>query len=435
MHIFTYIRQEISFRSFNFVAGLLSIVLAMSVWCGAPSLLRAQQRQTEQLLQEREEATRQAMRKMEDDYRRIMLDLGHNVMILAAEENLARLQQEGYPAFTMPESNAETLALTGDVKSLNHILPILQQKVRWPERDTEIILSGTRGQIPTPHRKRHWGADGRRFLHPIMPAVAVGEIKIGSGLAEQYGLQVGDRVDVLGESFLLREILPSEGSRQDVTIWCHLDWMQEKLQLQGRISMILALECVCHADELGQIVREIKQWIPEVQVVEFSSRVKTRAQARARAAEIHQEAIAEFKQQREALFALQRRLAGIAIPASLLASGLWIFFLFLGNVRERRQEMGILRAVGASESTLLLLFLLKSLGMGLLGAALGFFLGHSLAVNSIASSWWSPHWYELLRWRELLTALLASPSLCVLAAWVPAFRASRIDPASMLMDH
>jgi ABC-type antimicrobial peptide transport system permease subunit len=118
----------------------------------------------------------------------------------------------------------------------------------------------------------------------------------------------------------------------------------------------------------------------------------------------------------------------------MLANALWIFFLFLGNVRERRQEMGVLRAVGVSEITLLSLFLLKSLAIGLLGAAIGFLVGHSIAVNSIDMTWWSPYWYELLRWRDLFTALLAAPAVCVLAAWLPAFHASRTDPAAMLMD-
>ncbi|MDD4098796.1 MAG: ABC transporter permease, partial [Lentisphaeria bacterium] len=111
------------------------------------------------------------------------------------------------------------------------------------------------------------------------------------------------------------------------------------------------------------------------------------------------------------------------------------FFLFLSNVRERRQEMGVLRSVGVSEATLLQLFLLKSLGMGLLGAVIGFLLGHSLAVNSIEMTWWSPYWYELLRWRDLLTAFLAAPALCVLSAWVPAFQASRLDPAEQLLEN
>ena len=435
MHILQYIRKEIAFRKYNFGAGLLSVTLAMAVWCGAPELLRAQRRQTAQLLQEREQMSRREMLCLEDDYRVIMRDLGHNVMILPGGENLARLQQEGFPELTMPQEYAERLALTGDVKTLNHILPILQQKIHWPEKDHEIILCGTPGQIPTPHRRKHLTPDGKAYLSPIMPTILPGELKLGSSLAEQLGLGAGDYVELLGSRFLVREVLPPEGSRQDISVWCHLDWMQQRLGLSDKISLILALECVCHAEDLGKVVSEIRQWLPDVQVEEFSSRVKTRALARQRAAEAHQKAMADFRQHREELFEQQRRLAGIVSPGVMLASGLWIFFLFLSNVRERRQEMGVLRSVGVSEATLLQLFLLKSLGMGLLGAVIGFLLGHSLAVNSIEMTWWSPYWYELLRWRDLLTAFLAAPALCVLSAWVPAFQASRLDPAEQLLEN
>ena len=67
MHILQYIRKEIAFRKYNFGAGLLSVTLAMAVWCGAPELLRAQRRQTAQLLQEREQMSRREMLCLEDD--------------------------------------------------------------------------------------------------------------------------------------------------------------------------------------------------------------------------------------------------------------------------------------------------------------------------------------------------------------------------------
>ncbi len=434
MSILNYIRREIVFRKFNFSACLLCAILAMSAWSAAPSLLRAQRLQTEVLLQRREQLTRKEMLRMEDDYRIIMRDMGHNVMLLPQGEDLARLQQEGFPQQTMPEEYAERLARVGDVKTLNHILPVLQQKIHWPEKDTEIILCGISGQIPTPHRRRHLTPDGGAFLSPIVPAIAPGALKVGRGLAGRLGLGVGDEVVLLGSPFRVIEILPPEGTRQDISVWCSLDWMQGKLDLSGRISLILALECVCHAEDIGEVVREIRQWLPEVQVEEFSSRVKARALARQRAAETHKKAMQELREHREELYQHHRNLVAVVTPGVILVSAVWIFFLFLGNVRERRQEMGTLRAVGISESTLLTLFLLKSMGLGLAGALFGFFLGHTLAVNCMTMSWWSPHWYELLRWKELLVAVLAAPALCILAAWLPAWQASRTDPAAMLMD-
>ncbi|MDY0176446.1 MAG: ABC transporter permease [Lentisphaeria bacterium] len=435
MNLLTYVRKEISFRKFNFVAGLISISLAMTVWSAAPSLLRALRKQTETLLLEREKATKREMLKLEDDYRIIMRDLGHNLMILAPDEDLVRLQREGVPLQTMPQDYASRLAVTGDIKSLNHILPVLQQKVNWPEQGgAEIILCGTPGQIPTPHRKRHLTEDGLAYLSPIVPGIPPGQLKIGSSLAEKLNLKAGQRLRLLGEEFFLAEVLPPEGSRQDVSVWCHLDWMQKALHKEGQISIILALQCICHADSLQQVSKDIKKWLPDVKIEEFSSMVKARLLARKRAAEAHQTAMRELKEHREKLFRQQKRFAGFAAPAAMLAAGLWIFFLFLNNVRERRQEMGVLRALGMSENNMLMIFLWKSVLIGILGAALGFFLGHSLALVGVEPDSALKQWYELLRWRELLLALIAAPALCILAAWLPARQAGRIDPAVMLMD-
>ncbi len=283
MNLLTYVRKEISFRKFNFVAGLISISLAMTVWSAAPSLLRALRKQTETLLLEREKATKREMLKLEDDYRIIMRDLGHNLMILAPDEDLVRLQREGVPLQTMPQDYASRLAVTGDIKSLNHILPVLQQKVNWPEQGgAEIILCGTPGQIPTPHRKRHLTEDGLAYLSPIVPGIPPGQLKIGSSLAEKLNLKAGQRLRLLGEEFVLAEVLPPEGSRQDVSVWCHLDWMQKALHKEGQISIILALQCICHADSLQQVSKDIKKWLPDVKIEEFSSMVKARLLASSR---------------------------------------------------------------------------------------------------------------------------------------------------------
>ena len=56
------------------------------------------------------------------------------------------------------------------------------------------------------------------------------------------------------------------------------------------------------------------------------------------------------------------------VPLVLLISALWIGLVFHANVRERRSEIGILRALGARAGTILRLFLTKALLMGAAGA-------------------------------------------------------------------
>ncbi len=425
--------REILYRKTGFFLGLLSVVTAMTAWIGAVALLRAHDIQTDRILVERERATQREMQQMEEDYRRIMRDLGYNVMIVSAEQDLSVLRAHGHPNTLMPFDNVLRLA-HGGIDTLNHLLPVLQQRVVWPERDIEIILSGTPGQIPIPERRHFLTADGTAYRNPIMQTIPDGEMIIGNNIASSLNLSVGDSVVLMGETFRVRAINPPEGTSDDIAVWCTLDWVQQKLDLEDKINVILALECVCSADSLGKIIAEVTSLTPDVQVMEFSSRVQARALARNRAAAAHKTAMDAERAHRQEIGDSQRRFASILAPLVVAGAVIWMFFLFVANVRERQVEIGILRAIGIRELTILGVFMLKSIVIGVIGAALGFLVGHGVAA------WWngipvfSQEMLQLMDFRLLVVSLLAAPALCALAAWIPAVRAIRRDPARILCE-
>ncbi|MFN2351251.1 MAG: hypothetical protein ABR497_04835, partial [Kiritimatiellia bacterium] len=93
--------------------GVISVGMAIGSLVGSVILLRAHDARTEKLL-ERKQADMQAeMDRMEDDYRRIMRKLGHNVMILHEKQSLVALQSGGSPAWDMPVDYTELLARSG----------------------------------------------------------------------------------------------------------------------------------------------------------------------------------------------------------------------------------------------------------------------------------------------------------------------------------
>lgn len=433
MHAWSWMLKEIGYRKTGFLLGLFSISMAMTAWTGAVMLLRAHDRQTELLLEQRRIATQSEMRRMEDDYRRIMRDLGYNTMIVSGEEDLAALRVRGFPLASLPYATVERLAASR-IETLNHLLPVLQRRVTWPETGMEIILSGTPGQIPITHLARFLTPDGRAYRNPIMETIPPGELILGHDVARALSLRAGDRTVLMGDSFRIRKVHPAEGSSDDIAVWCHLDWVQRQLGMEGKINLILALECVCDADSLGRITAEVTRVLPDVQVLEFSSRTRARALARRRAEEAHRTAMNLERRHRAGLRDGHRRLAAVLAPLIVTGSMVWMFFLFLGNVRERTLEIGILRAVGIREETLLALFLLKSLAMGLVGAIAGFAAGHALGIAWAGIRVLSRESMELLNADLLLAALLTAPALCVLAAWLPAVWAIRKDPARILCE-
>ena len=121
-------------------------------------------------------------------------------------------------------------------------------------------------------------------------------------------------------------------------------------------------------------------------------------------------------------------------PLILFAVMAWIGILAFLNVRERRKEIGIMRAIGFSSGKIALLFLGKAAVMGFAGAALGFFLGTALSVKfgpqifKITAASIKPQ-MELLMW-----SLLGSPLVCAIAVIIPTMLGVYQDPAEILRE-
>ena len=110
------------------------------------------------------------------------------------------------------------------------------------------------------------------------------------------------------------------------------------------------------------------------------------------------------------------------------------------NVVRRRSEIGLLRSLGLTRHSIVILLVAESLLLGLLGSALGIFLGLQVAralLQSVASTVTSH--YVLLSMQEimvnpwsLLAAGLAGLFAAALAAWWPARQASLVSPVDAL---
>ena len=112
--------------------------------------------------------------------------------------------------------------------------------------------------------------------------------------------------------------------------------------------------------------------------------------------------------------------------------------LSLANVRQRRPEIGILRALGMRSSQILRVFLAKAALVGAMGAVLGYLLGFFAAVV-IQSQWHDeiasrPGVQVLFILPLMLAVLLLTPLLTVMAGWLPALVAATQDPASILHE-
>jgi hypothetical protein len=388
----------------------------------AISLLDRYDRRTEQRAAEQEVELRQKMAVLEDDYRKISLGLGFNVLILPKDQNMADFYADDFASKLMPESYAERL-VKAKVATINHILTILQQKMNWPEQQRTVQLVGTCGEIALL-------AKGRKtaLLDPVPP----GRVVVGYELHRSLKLAPGDTLTLSGRQFTVSTLQAQRGNQDDITLWINLSQAQALLDKEGRINAILALECNCAADRLGQVREEIAKILPDTQVIEFSSQALARAEARNRAAAEAREAVEREHESRALQRQERERLFAVLAPLVVGACAVWAGLLAWGNVRSRAAEIGILRALGVPTRRVLLLLLARAALIGLLGAGLGFaagWLGSWLGEERAAAG---PPLGALFNPLLFVLVLVLTPVFSALVSWLPALWASQLDPAESL---
>lgn len=419
MSVWQLVTKEIVRRKANFASGLVAVTLAVAVLAGSMTILRLHDLNTERILARKERETTKRMASLEDDYRKIMKNLGFNLLILPSSQKLSEFYADDAVSAYMPDTYATRLA-EARIVTIRHLLPSLQEKVRWPEGKRTIILIGTRGEVPSMFR------DARE---PILVAVPKGSAVVGHELARSLSLKPGDRIDLFGRTFTVSQCNEERGSSDDISIWIDLTQAQEILNKPGKINAILALKCICEGNELALVRRDVGAVLPGVQVIEQGSKVLTRAEARERAALEAADALAAEVRNRRQLRDEQEKFSSILVPLVLLVSALWIGLSFYTNVRERRSEVGILRALGARSRTILSLFLTKSILMGVIGGLAGYALGTLIGLSRQGDVR-----LPSLELRVFLLACCTAVVLSLVASWVPAYYAAQQDPAAVLRE-
>jgi putative ABC transport system permease protein len=117
---------------------------------------------------------------------------------------------------------------------------------------------------------------------------------------------------------------------------------------------------------------------------------------------------------------------------ALVVGAVGIITTLYTSVTERIREIGTMKAIGAQSRTILSLFMVEALLIGILGATLGlvvgivagYGLGSSLSTGLPRSSSVSPVFLPM----DLLSVWLLSTGLSIAAGILPAWKASQLPP-------
>ncbi len=137
--------------------------------------------------------------------------------------------------------------------------------------------------------------------------------------------------------------------------------------------------------------------------------------------------------QQEMLIQTFNRIGGVIATIGLFITGLSLFVGGIGimnimfvSVTERIKEIGIRKAIGAPRRAILLQFLLESSMLCLFGGLVGVFISFpfSLIINQVMPT--------SMPISIVLIAILVSLFVGLVSGFVPAYRASRLDPVESL---
>jgi putative ABC transport system permease protein len=380
MPLFSLILRELRHHRFNAALSLLGLVAAVALLVVIRLLTTAAERET----------------------RRVVRDLGFNLRIIPRETDPELFFVTGYSDKTLPADAVQRLASGAQTfVSFNHLTASLERRI--PIGDREAILTGLGPAVVG-------GGDKKQ---PMGFNIAPGKAHVGYLLARRLGAKPGAPLPVQGRLLTVEKVLVESGTDDDIRLFTSLPDAQAILNLPGRISEIKAIDCLCltaDQDPLTQLRAALTQLLPEAQVLQM----RTMADARA-------------KQRQTA-----ERYSRFAVPLVLGISAAWVGILAALNVRERRAELGLWRALGHGSGRIAALFLGRAALLGIAGAALGYLLGNAVGLH------YGPKLYPvtaggfasepaLLGW-----ALLVTPAFAALAAFLPAMIAVAQDPAETL---
>jgi ABC-type lipoprotein release transport system permease subunit len=418
--------QEIRRRRTSFVLAVIGVAVAVGTMLGTTAALKLYDLRAEQQLARKQAELQERLRTLEDEMRKATLKLSFNLVILPAAQETHEWHAQDYATASMPEDYVHRLARS-PLLSVRHFLPTLSQKVKWPEMKRTVFLVGCRGEVPNLAKNPR---------APLVQPVPAGCMIVGYELQQSLQLEVGQQVRLMGREFTVHKCYPQRGSKEDIGVWIPLKDAQELLDRPGQINAIMALECVCVGSSAVERVRaEIARFLPDTKVLELGTKALARSEARAKVSQEAQRALQQEESTQRELRADRRQLAAVLVPGVVVGCAVWILLTTLVNVRRRKFEVAVLRAIGCRAGQILILFLSRALLVGVVGAALGG--AAALGIVAVLRGNWDLPLIGatgMLTWPLLIASLVIGTLVGVVAGWIPALIAAGQDPAAVLKD-
>jgi len=231
------------------------------------------------------------------------------------------------------------------------------------------------------------------------------EIIAGSKAAEHLGLKTGDTIPVGNKSFVVSGVLKPTGTEDDNSLFADLHGLQTAVNKPNLINYA-DIAALCAGCPIEDIVHQISKKLPDTEINAMQNIVKQRMAT---------------------IQTVQHLVLGLGGVILLTACFMLAMFM-LAAVNERKNEIGILRALGYSGGKIFIIFSFESLIIGALSGILGYAGGYLGSGELLKILSLGENAHITFNWLHLLVTVAAVSALSVCASAFPALKAAQMRP-------
>jgi len=201
-----------------------------------------------------------------------------------------------------------------------------------------------------------------------------GDVLLSENNSAYFGAGVGDAVTILGQSFTVVGIYSPSSVSGTQTLYMNLSDAQAITNNTGYITSLTVF--AQSSDVVSQVASSISALHPELTV--------TTAQDRESQLSTEESGYTTALSNAQASDSQTNSTAIEEIAVVVLATSLIVLFVMLYTVKERTKEIGTLKAIGFSNSTVMGQFMLEGVLLSMIAGVVGIAIG-SIAAPTISS--------------------------------------------------
>ncbi len=263
--------------------------------------------------------------------------------------------------------------------------------------------------------------EGRKFTSSDKYKAGVGILFTTGDVFDNKKLKTGDKIMIDDIEFRISSVYESFGNEQDdSSLFIPLETAEEIYNTKEYDVFVVKVKGGFTPDAVAEDIRELMRDDRNQKEGEEDFNVQTAEQM-----------IESFG---SILSAVQAVVVGIAM-ISLMVGGIGIMNAMYTSVIERTQEIGVMKAIGAKNKDIMMMFLIESGMLGLVGGLIGVLIGlsMSLSVEYYAVHFLNQSFLKANTSPYLIGgALLFSFVVGCISGVLPALQASKLRPVEAL---